>query len=57
VFAKNVSVLAENVFVFARRCWKGLIDVKRGKAGLRWASRGYAGLRWARRGLEGLGGA
>jgi hypothetical protein len=36
VFAKSVSVFAENVFVFARRCLKGLLDVGRGLAGLRW---------------------
>jgi hypothetical protein len=27
---KVVSVFAENVFVFARRCYKGLIEVRRG---------------------------
>jgi hypothetical protein len=30
VFARNVSVFVKNVFVFARRCQKGLIEVRRG---------------------------
>jgi hypothetical protein len=40
VFAKNVSVFAENIFVFAMRCYKGLIEVRRGWAGLGGARRG-----------------
>jgi hypothetical protein len=28
--SRNVSVFVENVFVFARRCQKGLIEVRRG---------------------------
>jgi hypothetical protein len=28
--ANNVSVYGENIFVFARRCSKGLIKVRRG---------------------------